>query len=136
MSFNYWDTHPVIENPPVAKPPFIPTFQTVYETFTYPNGSSIQYPLNSDYFATIGTAQWIANKFGDGNVYSVPWEGAGGPTSEVIPVYVTKLVKGPLAGQFVNCGILASYYKRNPEDLYPGIAEHTIDVQEGITANF
>lgn len=136
MPFNYWDMHPIIENPPVAVPLFIPTFQTVFETFTYPDGSSVKYPLNSAYFATITTAQWIANKFGDGHVYSVPFEGSGGPTSTSIMVYVTKLVKGLLVGLFVNCGILATYYQLIPEGLYPGIAEHQIDMQEGITANF
>src|SRR5215471_15890952 len=47
-----------------ANPPFVPSFRTA----TITDGRSV-WPLNSTYFASKDTAQWIANKYGTGQVF-------------------------------------------------------------------
>lgn len=108
----YWDTHPVVENPP-TEPSFVPTFRSAWGYGTDNKGQLFVYPLNSDYFADYGTAQFIAGKYGDGKIYELPFEGSGGPYQASANIYCTKLQNGRL----VNCGILAAYFKRNAYNL-------------------
>jgi hypothetical protein len=105
-----------------ATPPFVPTFQ-------YPVGTdgTQQWNLNHDYFATKETAQWIANKYGNGQVIEVPFEGSGGPFRASATEYQIKLSDG----RMVNAGILAGYYERNPESQFPGLADKLIRSQLG-----
>jgi hypothetical protein len=113
--------------PPAAvtttDPPFVPTFRTA----TVTDGVSV-WPLNSNYFASKDTAQWIANKYGTGQVIETPFEGSGGPFSANANEYQIKLADG----RTVNAGILAGYYERNPDSVFPGLADKLIRGQLGL----
>jgi len=78
--------------------------------------------------ATSETAQWIANKYGDGSVVEVPFGGVGGMFTASAQEYHIKLADGSL----VNAGILAGYYQRNPPDQFPGLADKLIRGQLGL----
>jgi hypothetical protein len=104
-------------------PPFVPTFRTAAVT------DGLQsWGLNHTYFATQQTAQWIANRYGTGQVVEVPFGGSGGPFSATANEYHIRLADGRL----VNAGILAGYYERNPETLFPGLADKLIRSQLGL----
>ena len=81
--------------------------------------------LNHTYFATLETAQWIANRYGTGQTIEVPFGGNGGPFSASATEYHIRLADG----RVVNAGILAGYYERNPEALFPGLADKLIRAQ-------
>jgi len=106
-------------------PPFEPTFRTATGT-----DGVITWSLNSTYFATKETAQWIANKFGLGEVTEAPFAGVGGIFSCDINEFHVKLKDGRL----VNAGLLAGYYQRNPPDKFPGLAEKLIRSQLGLVS--
>jgi hypothetical protein len=114
-------------NPPAdatpPAPPFVPAFQTATGT----DGTN-QWNLNHDYFATKETAQWIAIKYGTGQIVETPFEGSGGPFSASATEYQIKLSDG----RMVNAGILAGYYERNPESQFPGLADKLIRSQLGL----
>jgi len=60
----------------ITTPPFVPVFRTATIT------DRVQvWSLNHTYFATQKTAQWIANRYGTGQVVEVPFGGNGGPYS-------------------------------------------------------
>ena len=106
-----------------ANPPFVPTFRTA----TVTDGVNV-WPLNSNYFASKDTAQWIANKYGTGQVIETPFEGSGGPFAASANEYQIKMADG----RTVNAGILAGYYERNPESQFPGLADKLIRGQLGL----
>ena len=107
----------------LAGPPFVPQFQNAVVT----DGVN-SWNLNHDYFATHDTAQWIANKYGNGKVIAAPFEGTGGPFNANQTEYQIQLNDG----RIVNAGILAGYYERNPEALFPGLADALIRSQLGL----
>ena len=107
----------------VAASPFVPVFRTATGT----DGVQV-WGLNHTYFATRETAQWIANRYGTGQTVEVPFGGSGGPFSASANEYHIKLADG----RVVNAGILAGYYERNPEALFPGLADKLIRSQLGI----
>lgn len=119
--FNYWDTHPIIENLQPQALPFTPGFRQAYGYYVGNDGSLLTYPLNPDYFADQPTAQWISNRFGDGLIYPAKFDGAGGPFSVLEQIYLIKLKDG-VGGRTANAGLMAAYFKRNPEDKFPGLA--------------
>jgi hypothetical protein len=102
---------------------FVPGFQGA----TVTDGTNV-WPTNHDYFATQATAQWIANKYGTGQLVTTPFEGSGGPFSASASEYQIVLANGSM----VNAGILASYYERNPESQFPGLADTLIRNQLGL----
>jgi hypothetical protein len=106
-----------------VNPPFVPSFRTA----TVTDGVNV-WGLNSDYFATKDTAQWIANKYGTGQVIETPFEGSGGPFAASANEYQIKMADG----RTVNAGILAGYYERNPESQFPGLADKLIRGQLGL----
>jgi|SRR5579863_2716698 len=85
--------------------PFVPEFQQNLEVVSAYGGSSA---LNPIYFATPATAQWIANKYGNGEVVAKPYDATGGPYSANGTEYYIQLQSGKL----VNAGLLADYYQR------------------------
>ena len=99
--------------------PFVPKFQQNLEVVSAYGGSSA---LNPIYFATPETAQWIANKYGTGEVVARPYDATGGPYSANGTEYYIRLTNGKL----VNAGLLADYYRRMPEAQFPGLADRTI----------
>jgi hypothetical protein len=116
----------VVSTPTVAmpvNPPFVPSFRTA----TVTDGVNV-WGLNSNYFATKDTAQWIANKYGTGQVIETPFEGSGGPFAASANEYQIKMADG----RTVNAGILAAYYQRNPESQFPGLADKLIRGQLGL----
>jgi hypothetical protein len=121
---------PTVSAPPSVSPAaataeaaFVPEFQTA----TVTDGTTV-WPANSDYFATQQTAQWIADQYGTGQVVTTPFEGTGGPYSASASEYQIVLANGSM----VNAGILASYYERNPESQFPGVADSLIRSQLGL----
>jgi hypothetical protein len=86
---------------------FVPEFQQNLEVVSAYGGSS---PLNPIYFATPATAQWIANKYGTGEVVAKPYDATGGPYTANGTEYYIQLQNGSL----VNAGLLADYYQRMP----------------------
>lgn len=118
----YWDTHPVVEGVAPVIVTFHPTFRSAFIT----DGKNF-WPLNDDYFADFGTAQVMADKYGDGKVYELPFPGAGGMFVATANIFCTKLKSGRL----VNCGVLAAFYVRNPEAQFPGLAEKLVRLNLG-----
>jgi hypothetical protein len=86
---------------------FVPEFQQNLEVVSAYGGSSA---LNPIYFATPQTAQWIANKYGTGEVVAKPYDATGGPFTANGTEYYIRLQNGSL----VNAGLLADYYQRMP----------------------
>jgi hypothetical protein len=104
-------------------PGFVPSFRTA----TITDGVNV-WNCNPNYFAAKDTAQWIANKYGTGQVIETPFEGSGGPFAASANEYQIKLADG----RTVNAGILAGYYERNPESQFPGLADKLIRGQLGL----
>jgi hypothetical protein len=102
--------------------PFVPEFQQNLEVVSQCGGAS---PLNPIYFATPATAQWIAQKYGTGEVTTRPFEGQGGPFSADGTEYWITLKNGVQ----VNAGLLANYYQLAPEAQFPGVADQMIRMQ-------
>ncbi|HTM49068.1 MAG TPA: hypothetical protein VL285_10320, partial [Bryobacteraceae bacterium] len=102
---------------PAAGPNFVPIFRAA----TITDGVQT-WGLNHTYFATRETAQWIASRYGTGEVVELPFGGSNGPFSASATEFHVKLPNGRL----VNAGMLAGYYERNPEALFPGLAEKLI----------
>jgi hypothetical protein len=88
-----------------ANPPFVPKFQQNLEVVSAYGGSSA---LNPIYFATPETAQWIANKYGTGEVVARPYDATSGPYSANGTEYYIRVQNGSL----VNAGLLADCYQR------------------------
>ncbi len=98
---------------------FVPQFlNNVVETSAL--GGS--WALNPDYFATEQTAQYMADKFGTGQIVQVPFGGTGGPYTSSAEEYDIVLANGAT----VNAGMLADYYVRMPESQCPGVADTMI----------
>jgi hypothetical protein len=109
--------------PSAVETPFTPTFRDA----TGSDGLQT-WNLNSTYFATHETAQWIATKYGTGEVVEVPFGGRGGLFSASASEYHVKMKDGSL----INAGVLAGYYQRNPPDKFPGLADKLIRNQLGL----
>jgi hypothetical protein len=103
-----------------VQPPFVPVFQGA----TVTDGTNV-WQLNPTYFADPATAQWIANKYGTGQVVQTPFFDGGGPYSASASMNQIVLANGDK----VNAGILAAYYARNPESEFPGLADTLIQSQ-------
>ena len=84
--------------------------------------------LNPDYFATPETAQWMASKYGTGEVVEQTIYGFGNPYQATTSTQANiKLANGTL----VNAGLLACYYQTYAESKFPGLADimvrHAVD---------
>ncbi len=104
-------------------PVFVPTFRQAYGT-----DGQTTWSLNSEYFPTKPTAEYIAAKYGTGVLSEVPFGGSGGLFSASANEYWIELKDG----RKVNAGLLAAYYVRNPEDKFPGLAEKLIRAVLGL----
>ncbi len=100
--------------------PFVPTFQSNVEVTNSYNGRSTE--LNSLYFATSETAQYLADKFGTGQVKE---EAAYGPGNAYYSSASLYYIQTP-NGQWLNAGLLAETYVRMPEAQWPGLADQEI----------
>ena len=119
---------PVVAPVAPADPPFTPAFRSATGSTAVGADVQITWNLNSNYFATKETAQWIANKYGTGEVIEAPFAGAGGLFTASANEFHIKLKDG----REVNAGILAGYYERNPPDKFPGLADKLIKNQLGL----
>ena len=105
--------------------PFVPQFQ---QNVTVSSAFGGSWSLNPAYFATAATAQWMARKYGTGEVVAVPYGGQGGPFAASATEYNIKLADG----RMINAGLLADYYTRMPEAQFPGLADRCVqDVVSG-----
>ncbi len=122
-----FDPQPAPAAPAVAAPDaaavseaqFVPEFvqnARVYSVYGTSSG------LNPAYFATRATAEWMAKKYGTGEVVETPYEGNGGPYLANANEFQIRLNNGKLT----NAGTLADYYRRMPEDQFPGVADSMI----------
>ena len=105
--------------PSTTSAPFVPQFQQNLEVVSSYGGSSA---LNPIYFATQQTAQWIADKYGNGEVVARPYDATGGPYTANGTEYYIQLSNG----KQVNAGLLANYYQQYPETQFPGYADSII----------
>lgn len=98
------------------------SFVPAFETATIKSALGGEWALNNEYFATRETAEWIAQRYGTGEVVEVPFGGEGGPFVASHRERHIKLANG----RTVNAGILAAYYVRAPEARFPGHADAEI----------
>lgn len=96
---------------------FTPTFRLVFRTFL---GSSPE-PMDHTYYASMETAQYLANKYGTGEVVEVP-----PPNNWALTISGPEFHIRLKDGRTINAGLLAGLYERNPDDLYPGKADKAI----------
>lgn len=101
---------------------FIPHFRKVTGT----DGTNT-WPLSEEYFADISTAQYMADKYGTGELVEVPFGGSGGIFTASDKEYHVKFK----SGRTVNAGVMAAFYLRNPETAFPGLAEKLLRAQLG-----
>lgn len=112
-------TSPASNAEAVSEAQFVPEFvqnARVYSVYGTSSG------LNPAYFATRATAEWMAKKYGTGEVVETPYEGNGGPYLANANEFQIRLRNGKLT----NAGTLADYYRRMPEDQFPGVADYMI----------
>jgi len=109
------DLWAAIEGPP-PPPPFAPTFEEQH----YVVGLGGVVALNIQYFATKECANTLMAKLTADHVALVDYQGSGG--TEHSDAKERWLVWAD--GTAVNAGILAGFYVRNPENLYPHLAEN------------
>ena len=98
---------------------FVPEFLQDVKVFSVYGTSS---GLNPAYFATRATAEWMARKYGTGEVVETPYEGNGGPYLANANEFQIRLSNGKLT----NAGTLADYYRRMPESQFPGLADYMV----------
>jgi len=109
------------QTPAAASAPFVPQFLPNVQVISEFGDS---WPLNPAYFATQQTAQYIADKFGTGQIVQVPFGGTDGPYAATADEYHIVLPNGAT----VNAGLLADYYVRMPEAQFPGLADTMIQM--------
>jgi hypothetical protein len=103
----------------VAEAEFVPQFRQDARVFSSYGTSS---GLSPAYFATRETAEWMAKKYGTGEVVETPYEGNGGPYLANANEFQIRLTNGKLT----NAGTLADYYRRMPEEQFPGLADYMV----------
>lgn len=102
-----------------AETQFVPEFLQDVKVYSVYGTSS---GLNPAYFATRATAEWMAKKYGTGEVVETPYEGNGGPYLANANEFQIRLRNGKLT----NAGTLADYYRRMPENQFPGVADYMV----------
>jgi hypothetical protein len=105
--------------PEASKPGFVPQFQQDAKVLSLYGDV---WNLNPAFYATRETAEWMAHKYGTGEVVEVPYGTPGSPFSSTATQFHIKLNNGRL----VNAGLLADYYRGIPEAKFPGLADREI----------
>ncbi len=80
------------------------------------------WPMQSRLFADGPTTDFIARRYGTGATRERSVLGEGG----TFAVDLKAMEFQTLDGRWVNVGMIASFYTDNPEDLFPGVADHQI----------
>jgi hypothetical protein len=99
---------------------FVPTFQSDVEVTNSYTCQSTE--LNPMYFATSETAQYLADKFGTGQIKEEAAYSSGNPYYSTGSLYYIQTPNG----QWLNAGLLAETYVRMPESQWPGLADQEI----------
>lgn len=102
--------------------PFVPTFEQGVSISVDIAGRVQSYPVRDSYYATAETADYLCAKFGALAVVSEPAFGPG-------PYWCSasqRFLLWPDGVKF-NAGILADYYRRNPEADFPGLADKYVN---------
>jgi hypothetical protein len=108
---------PASVQPPVAAPkpaPLVPT----YEKGVVVRGVGTESSVNEWYFATKETAEAVCKRFFCSVIFLQPFGGSGGLFAAT---QQERWLAWPDGVKF-NAGNLASYFTRNPEDQFPGLA--------------
>lgn len=99
---------------------FIPTFEKQAVVNTMVNGKPWPNILNMDYFATEETATYMMQRFGAHHIREGSYlEGFAGDLNSDAPPKRALVWRD---GFEMNAGVLAAFYKRNPEEEFPGLA--------------
>ena len=98
---------------------FVPEFQQD-QTVTGFYGPPI--PLNPTFLPTRATAEWLAQKYGTGEVVAAPYMPAGGPYNSTATHFSIRLKDGSL----FPAGDLAHYYWLAPQSQFPNVADELI----------
>lgn len=104
----------------VAAAAFVPSFEQATLSGGY---DGAKYALNPDFFASQETAEWIANKYGTGELVALK---VGGEAAGVFGADKDQLNFRTHDGRLINAGYIAAFYARNPEDRFPGVADSLI----------
>lgn len=98
---------------------FIPEYRLVFASDGFNT-----WPIDNDnYFATMDTAKEMAKRYGINQIIvEVPFGGSGGMYTVSENEYHINLANGDT----LNAGILADFFRRNPEDTAPGVADKLI----------
>lgn len=109
----------IIGIPPKPQaPPKPEAFKPEFERkFVRNSQTGVLYPVNPWYTATLDTAAQISLKLGAPGLIEEPLGMGSGPIEDVTGWFVIFT-----DGLKVNAGVLASYWTRNPEDQFPGVA--------------
>jgi hypothetical protein len=99
--------------------PFAPEFQQD-QTVTSFYGPPI--PLNPTFLPTRATAEWLAQKYGTGEVVASSYMPPGEPYNSTATQYSIRLKDGSL----FPAGDLAHYYWLAPESQFPNVADELI----------
>lgn len=100
--------------------PQAPAWAPTYDgPFTVRAENGVTALLNPFGFASAETATEIMKRFGAERIVSLPYEGGLGPFTS------TGMVRWAVwsDGLAIKAGLLASHFTRNPEDLYPNVAQ-------------
>ncbi len=99
-----------------SAPSFAPTFEPNVMVQSPFQGAT--QATNKWYFATLDTANKVCALLGCTRVYeAIPCQEGGGPVICSAPERICAFSTGDK-----NCGFLAGYWDRNPDNLYPGVA--------------
>ncbi len=102
--------------------PFIPVFEQGVTVTTSANGRTLTSAVNEEYFATKATADAICQRVQCIAVLSKPVFAAGPYSCSA--EYKVLLFSDGLE---MNAGQLAKYFKLNPEDKYPKVADYFVN---------
>lgn len=91
------------------------------QAFGYDTTTGVRWKVNDYYFADEPTAQWVASRWGTGELHESDVLGPG-PFAVSAKMYEFKTNDG----RWVNAGMVAGYYDRNPPSRFPGVAESLI----------
>ncbi len=101
-------------------PPFVPTYDAGDVHWPNNDGTIASAAIDRFQLASKETADHLAKQYG-AIVSAMPFVGAGPVTSSAI----VRMLVFP-NGIAINAGMMAAPYTLNPEDQFPGVADHAI----------
>jgi hypothetical protein len=107
----------------IGKKPADPGIVPEFETGNTVETAGVSTPLNPEYFATEKTATELMKRFGADRVALIPYTAADGALNTSSAKERWLVWRN---GTAINAGVLAAYFKNNPEILYPHVAENAV----------